>query len=194
MACDAKGIKELIVVEGEKDAQVVRRAVPYADVITTGGWHLSERLIKELQQAQRRRGVIVLTDPDHAGRQIRQKLMEKVPGCKHAYLSRKQAEKKGKTGVEYSSPATVSTVLAALQTRGSSHREFTMEDLYTHNLAGAADASCRRRQLGELLSVGYANGKNFLWRLNALGVTRKEFNQAVGRLGDYENGCSNDSR
>ncbi len=184
-------MKELIVVEGEKDAQVVRRAFPDADIVVTGGWHISPGLVRQLQLAQQRRGVIVLTDPDHAGRQIRQKLAEKVPGCKHAYLSRQQAEQKGKTGVEYSSPDTVAEVLSALRTRGKSHQEFTIEDLYAHGLIGVVQASRRRRQLGELLSVGYANGKNFLQRLNALGVTREEFDKALRKLEGHE---SKDSR
>ena len=59
-------IKEVIVVEGRDDTVAIRRAVE-ADTIETGGSAINQRILKRIALAQERRGVIVLTDPDHAG-------------------------------------------------------------------------------------------------------------------------------
>lgn len=175
-------VKELIVVEGEKDAQVVRRAFPQADIMVTGGWRLSPWQIQAMQQANTRRGVIIFTDPDHAGEKIRRRLSSLLPGCKHAYISRKQAARQNKIGVEHASVEAVATAIKAVRTQGGAGKEFDIDDLLENRLAGAPAAARRRCRLGALLSIGYCNAKQFLWRLNALGVTREEFNHAVGQM------------
>lgn len=63
-------IKELIVVEGKSDTVAVKRAVE-ADTIETGGSAVDRKVIAKIALAMERRGVIILTDPDHAGERIR---------------------------------------------------------------------------------------------------------------------------
>lgn len=174
--------KELIVVEGEKDAQVVRRALPLADVMVTGGWGLSAPQIEALRQAQKRRGVIILTDPDYAGEQIRRRLAALLPGCKHAHIAREQATRNGRTGVEHATEESVARAIEAVRTQGCQRGDFAMSDLLQHKLAGAPDAARRRRRLGALLAIGYGNAKQFLWRLNALSVSREEFVRALSEV------------
>jgi len=183
-------IKELIVVEGKNDAAAVRRAFPGADVMITHGWGLSSEQIKAAQVANRRRGVIILTDPDHAGEMIRRRLAKFLPGCKHAFVPRAKAIRRGKVGVEAASVEAVFQALSQVRTEGKDEELFTMEDMIAWGLAGADGASERRRNLGALLSIGYANGKAFLWRLNALGVTRTEFEEALARMEDCSDGCN----
>lgn len=78
-------IKELIVVEGKSDTVAVKRAVE-ADTIETGGSAVDRTVIAKIALAMERRGVIILTDPDHAGERIRKIVSAKVPGCKHAFI------------------------------------------------------------------------------------------------------------
>jgi ribonuclease M5 len=59
-------IKEVIVVEGRDDITAVKRAVD-AEVIAVGGFGINRKVIQRIQEAQKRKGVIVLTDPDFAG-------------------------------------------------------------------------------------------------------------------------------
>ena len=59
-------IKEVIVVEGRDDTVAIKRAVE-ADTIETGGSAINKQILKRIALAQERRGVIILTDPDHAG-------------------------------------------------------------------------------------------------------------------------------
>jgi|SRR5690554_4721033 len=182
-------IKELIVVEGKNDAELVRRAYPQADVMITHGWGLSKAQVKALQTAHRRRGIIVFTDPDHGGQLIRRRLSKLLPGCHHAFIPREKAIKGGKVGVEAATVNDVVKALSQVRSEAEAPRDvFQMEDLVNAGLTGVPDAARRRRQVGDILGIGYGNSKSFLWRLNALGVTQQEFRQAVHQLEDDGNG------
>lgn len=183
-------MKELVVVEGINDAKAVRRACPQADVLITHGWGLKASQISALQIANRRRGVIVFTDPDHAGERIRRRLSALLPGCRHAFIPEEQATCKGKIGVEAASSADILAALAQVRTEGTATRIFEQQDLIRAGLSGAPQAAERRKKMGALLAIGYANSKNFLWRLNALGITREEFELAIKRMeGKRCDGC-----
>ena len=56
-------IKEVIVVEGKDDIAAVKKAVN-AEMIATGGFGINAKVIARIKEAQKRKGVIVLTDPD----------------------------------------------------------------------------------------------------------------------------------
>lgn len=183
-------IKELIVVEGKNDAEAVRRAFPGADVMITHGWGLSTTQIEALQTANKRRGVIIFTDPDHAGEAIRRRLSNLLPGCRHAFLVNKRAKKNGKTGVEAASVEDIIQALDVVRTEGAGSDTFQLSDLIAHGLSGSSQAAAKRRRLGVLLSIGYGNSKHFLWRLNALGVSRKEFDRALSQMEGEPNGCN----
>ena len=96
-------IKEIIVVEGRDDVTAVKRALD-AELITTGGFGFPKGVMERIKAAQKRRGVIIFTDPDFAGEKIRKKIAAEVPGCKHAFLPREEAKKDGDIGIENASP------------------------------------------------------------------------------------------
>lgn len=96
-------IKEAIVVEGRDDTLAVSKAVD-AIIIETHGFGLSDKTWKILDKAYRERGLIILTDPDHGGRSIRRKILNRFPGSKEAFISTEKASKKGDVGIENAAP------------------------------------------------------------------------------------------
>ena len=66
-------IAEVIVVEGRDDTAAVLRAVE-AITIETHGYGIARDTWERLEAAYRRTGLIIFTDPDHAGRMIRRAL------------------------------------------------------------------------------------------------------------------------
>ncbi len=62
-------IKEIIVVEGKDDTVAIKRAVN-ADTIETNGSAVNEATIEQVRLAQKKRGVIIFTDPDFPGQKI----------------------------------------------------------------------------------------------------------------------------
>ena len=70
-------IREIIVVEGYSDLRAVKAAVD-AEVIVTSGFMISAETYEKIRNANERRGVIILTDPDKAGEDIRKKISSKI--------------------------------------------------------------------------------------------------------------------
>lgn len=168
-------IKEVIVVEGKDDIAAVKKAVD-AELIATSGFGLNDRIMDRIMRAAQRCGVIIFTDPDYAGERIRRTVSEKVPGCKHAFLPRKLAEKNGDIGIENATPESIRDALAKVKTEVQGNRlEFDMNDLFLFGLTGTPEASAKRDMVGSELGIGYGNAKQFLNRLNKYGITREEF-------------------
>ena len=92
-------IKEVIVVEGRDDEQAVGRAVE-ASTIATHGFGIAKKTWELIEKAYQERGIIVFTDPDFAGEQIRKRITEKFPEAKQAYLTQEEAWKAGDIGIE----------------------------------------------------------------------------------------------
>ncbi|MNJ70527.1 Ribonuclease M5 [compost metagenome] len=58
------------------------------------------------------------------------------------------------------------------------------EDLIEAGLIVHPEASSRRRFMGELLGIGYCNGKQFHKRLAIFKISREEFASALAQLED----------
>jgi len=175
-------IKETIVVEGRDDASAVKRAVE-AEIIITHGFGITEETFRLIEFAQRKKGVIIFTDPDFAGEKIRKRISNRIRGCKHAFLPREEALKDDDIGIENASPDSIRRALAKVRTEvKAGKKEFQKIDLIKNNLAGTEKASERRAKLGKLLGIGYGNSKQFLSRLNNYGVTREEFEEALKKI------------
>ena len=158
-------IKEIIVVEGRDDVTAVKRALD-AELITTGGFGFPKGVMERIKAAQKRRGVIIFTDPDFAGEKIRE-----------------EAKKDGDIGIENASPKSILAALERVRTESTEKREeFKQVDLIRNGLIGNEDASHRRDELGKILGIGYGNAKQFLSRLNNYGVSREEFEQALTQI------------
>ncbi len=168
-------IKEVIIVEGRDDTAAVKRAVD-AQTIETHGFGIARETWELISKAYEEKGIIIFTDPDFAGEEIRRRLTEKFPLAGQAYLSQKEAVKDHDIGIEN---ASASSILRALEkahyTLEEKREEFTWEDLLRFGLVGSSDASERRDQLGRLLGIGYGNSKRFLSKLNQYGISREEF-------------------
>lgn len=172
-------IKEVIVVEGRDDETAVKMAVN-AEIIITHGYGIREETFKRIEKAQERCGVIIFTDPDFAGEQIRNRIADRVFGCKHAFLPRAEGTKDGDIGIENASSESIINALSKVRTVIAKERdEFSRNDLIIHGLVGSSDATVRRDRLGKLLGIGYANGKQFLKRLNRYDITREEFEESL---------------
>lgn len=170
----AELIKEVIVVEGRDDIDAVQKAVN-ADIIATHGYGISAATLARIRSAYETRGIIILTDPDHAGVRIRKRLTDLFPEAGQAYIARSEATKKEDIGVENASPEVIRRAIeAAGRTLTEQHTEFDESDMICYGLAGGGDARERRDWLGRKLGIGYGNAKAFLKRLNNYGISRED--------------------
>ncbi|WP_311408196.1 ribonuclease M5 [Liquorilactobacillus uvarum] len=174
-------IKEVIVVEGKDDTKRIKLAVN-ADTLETRGSAISDETLEQIAQLQETRGVIVFTDPDFSGEKIRNIITREVPGVKHAFLNKKDAvpHTKGSLGVEHASLDVIREALAHLYTEITDGEPLiTREDLMMLGLTSGPEAKKKRALLGEILKIGYTNGKQLYNRLNLFQITPKQLEEAM---------------
>lgn len=175
-------IKEVLVVEGKMDVVAIDKAVE-ADCIITEGFNLKPQALDSIAKAYKKRGIIIMTDPDSAGERIRRFLTKRFPEAKHAFIPKEDATANNDIGIEQASPEAIRTALAKVRTMDwEPTNNFTGADLLRAGISGSPAASEKRAKLGAVLGIGYANAKTFLQRLNHYGITRQEFQQAVAEL------------
>lgn len=176
-------LKEVIVVEGKMDTVAVKKALA-ADTIETGGFNLLPCTLRLIEAAYRKRGIIILTDPDGPGERIRRFLTERFPEAGQAFIPKLLATAHGDVGVEQAGADAIRAALSKVRSHSYLPRqEFTAEDLWVNGLNGSPDAASKRDALGAELGIGYGNAKVFLRRLNSYSVTREEFNKALKYIG-----------
>lgn len=175
-------IKETIVVEGKDDITNIKHAID-CELIATNGLAFGKDLIEKLKVINKRTGIIIFTDPDYAGKKIREKIAKEIPDAKHAYLDRKKAIKKNDLGVENAEPADIIEALKKAKAQVKDKKEvFTMNDLVQNDLSMGKNARDRRARLGDMLGIGYFNSKQLVSKLNSFGISREEFERAVEKL------------
>ena len=187
-------IKETVIVEGRDDTINLKRAVD-CFTIETHGFGIKREIWEQIEKAYRERGIIIFTDPDHSGEEIRRKLTEKFPDAGQAYIARRDALKKGDVGVENAEPEVIREALAKAQELmkrkapeegddGSSGEEIAMKDLDELGLSGGTGSKELRQEAGKALGIGYANSKGFLTKLRGFGIKRKELYEAIFAIRD----------
>lgn len=180
---DKLKIKEAIVVEGRDDAAVVSQ-IADALIIQTHGFGISHRTWSLLEKAYNEKGLIIFTDPDFAGEQIRKRIEKRFPNSKHAYMPRKKAVKNGDIGIENVTPEDAAMVLEKVCSKisGKSGEDiFTAEDMDKAGLAGGKGSKELRQKVGDILGIGYGNSGAFLKKLNSFAITREAFQKAVAK-------------
>lgn len=188
-------LSQIVVVEGRDDQSAVLAAVD-CELIVTHGFGIRAETWKRIERAAKGPGIIIFTDPDHAGEEIRRRITERFPEAGQAFLPRAEATKNGDIGIENASSDSIRAALSKVRykancgPRETAAGTFTLADLDTYGLAGGPGAAERRAALGKALGIGYGNAKTFLSRLNTYGITREEWNehgQAVFALRRTEN-------
>ncbi|WP_407272214.1 ribonuclease M5 [Radiobacillus sp. PE A8.2] len=177
-------IKEVIVVEGKDDTAKIKQAVE-ADTIETNGSAIGDAVIKQIQHAKEKRGVIIFTDPDYPGERIRHIVSNAVPGCKHAFLTKQEAKAKHNKGIgiEHASSTTIIAALAGVYEPKEAYQSpITKQDLLEFGLLGGKRARQRREKLGQLLRIGTMNGKQLLKRLSMFQISLPTFEKAMYKI------------
>ena len=186
MKTEKMKINEIIVVEGRDDVTAVKR-VADAQIIQLNGFSgLTVKSINKLKTLSKRNDLILLTDPDYAGKKIRAVIEKNIPNIKHAFVSRKNATKKDNIGIENASDDAIrealSHILVSENSKEVKNTTFTMEDLIENGLCSGKGSKEKRVMLGDILNIGYYNSKQLLNALNSFNITRNEFEESIKKI------------
>ena len=165
-----KTIKEVIVVEGNTDTAIIKKLFD-ADTIETHGLAIDDKILDLIEQANQTRGVIVLTDPDYPGMQIRNKIMERVPSIKHAFVDKKDAIGEKKLGIAEAREEAIIEALENVVTFSKENQTITWEEFISLDIIGDKK---RRLQVYDLFHLGYGNAKTLFKRLNMAHITKQD--------------------
>lgn len=172
-------VKEAIVVEGRDDTARVKEAID-GFTIETHGFGITKEKWKEIEEAYNTQGIIIFTDPDFSGEEIRRRLLERFPESKQAFLDRDKATAGDDVGIENARPEhIVEAIKKAHCSIGISAPIFSEADLDYYGLVGAPESRRLREKIGGDLGIGYANGKTLLAKLNSFGITREELEESL---------------
>ena len=174
-------IHEIIVVEGRHDTQQLKKYFD-CETIETGGSSIDDKVIEQIRHAASRQGVIVFTDPDTPGNQIRHIINQHVPNCKNAFVDKHHARTEKKVGIEHADKDTLWNALQNVVTITNTPKgSLTMSDLFELGLSGQSDSAELRHRVGEYYHIGDGNAKTMLARLNCLAINKEELREVIDK-------------
>ena len=173
-----------IIVEGRYDKAVLSSLVS-ALIISLDGFSVFNSKEKQaLVRRVSRDGVILLTDSDGGGRQLRSFISSIVPSDKlyHLYIPKIKGKEKRKTkrskegllGVEGMAPELLLNILSPFCDDNGARvptEKLTAADFYLDGYTGKADSSLRRAQLAAALGLPQdMSAKALIAAINMLGL------------------------
>ncbi|HHW95016.1 MAG TPA: ribonuclease M5 [Mogibacterium sp.] len=185
-------VSKAVIVEGRDDVDIVSQACD-ALIIPTHGFGITTETWSVIEKAYKEKGIIILTDPDYSGEEIRRKLTKKFPDAVQAYVQREEAFLKEDIGIENARKETIAEAIEkalALQERLSETDDSTeevkkqvqrvsMKDLAELGLTGIDGSYKLRSKVCGLLGIGYGNSKTMLKKLEGFGIGKEELEEAV---------------
>ena len=176
-------IKEIIVVEGRDDITAIKRVVDAHIIALNGFSALSKKTINKIVELSKNNDLILFTDPDFAGKKIRDTLKKYIPNIKHAFISQKNATKNDNIGVENANDESILEALKNVITANQNiENRFDISDLIDNGLVSGSNAKKRRVMLGDTLKIGYYNAKQLLKALNSFNISREQFEKTVEEI------------
>ncbi len=182
-------ISRAIVVEGRDDVDAVGKACD-ALIIPTHGFGITGETWALIAKAYESRGLIILTDPDFSGEEIRRKLTARFPDSIQAYIAQEDAYLAGDIGVENASPEVIIASLrkaldladATEQGELNPDNMITMQDIEELGLVGTDGAAELRNTVCANLGIGHANAKTLIKKLNYWNIGREKLEQTVKEI------------
>lgn len=186
-------IEEAVIVEGKYDKIKLSNILDTLIIETNGfGIFKDKKRLDFIRRLARERGIILLTDSDHAGFQIRNYIANGIPKdkIKHIYIPdiygkekrKKEPSKEGKLGVEGVSDDILIKLFSSLGVRYKtvSHSErITNYDLYAAGVSGTANAGEKRKKLLKSLDLPeFLSVNSLLSYLNSI-MSKKEFENYI---------------
>ena len=172
-------IKELIVVEGKTDLIFLKSFLD-ADIVITNGSEISKNTLDFIKEANKKQGVIILTDPDYPGTRIRNIISEYIGECKHAYIEKSKAIKGKKVGIaETKKEDVINALKNVISYKKEYEANISQADLYELGLIGKEDSASKREKVCEYYHLGWCNAKTFLKRVNMFGLKIEDLKDVI---------------
>ena len=163
----------IIVAEGSSDSAYLSSFIESMYVLTKG-YAIEEDEIDFITHSNKE--VLLLVDPDEAGKKIREKLNSLIPNCHHVEVNIDKCNKNGKHGVaECENEEIIRVLKGFLLNTAPKYGNLTSYDL----LALGVDSSEKREKLSHKLHLGKCNNKQMIKRINFLCLGLEDIKKAL---------------
>ena len=182
-------IKEAVIVEGKYDKIKLSNLIDTL-IIETNGFAVfkDKKKLAFIRKLANERGIIVITDSDHSGFQIRNHISSSLPKdkIKHIYIPdiygkekrKKEPSKEGKLGVEGIDDKILLSLFekANIEARSVEKRDLiTSVDMFTLGLSGTPNATQNKKKLLKSLDLPeFLSTSSLISYLNS-SMDKKEF-------------------
>ncbi len=174
-----KIIKDVLVVEGSNDASYISSLVE-ALIVTTNGYEIPNKEIDFLKHLPNGKKVLILTDSDKAGGEIRKRLNDKLNNLENVYVDINQCNKNNKHGVAECDKNELLKVLKPYMSEGTSQKGLTTNDLVKIGI----DTKNKREYIAKELHLGNCNNKTLLKRINYLEISLQKLDEIYKQYGN----------
>lgn len=182
-------IDEAVIVEGRYDKLKLSNILDTLIIETNGfGIYKDKEKLKFIRRLANERGIIIITDSDHSGFQIRNYISSSIPKdrIKHIYIpdiygkeKRKATpSKEGKLGVEGMSESLLKELFEkenVKSTLSENKNPVTNYDLFELGISGTPNAKQNKKKLLEILDLPEFLSTNSLLSYINSSMTREEF-------------------
>ena len=186
-------VNEAVVVEGKYD-KIKLSNILDALIIETNGFGIfkDKKRLDFIRRLARERGIILITDSDHSGFQIRNYIANGIPKecIKHIYIPdiygkekrKKEPSKEGKLGVEGISDDILKKLFekCGVSCKYVSHENrITNYDLFAAGISGTENAGLKRKKLLKSLDLPEFLSVNSLLSYLNTQMTKEEFENYI---------------
>lgn len=195
-------VKEAIVVEGVYD-KIKLDQIVNATIVTTSGFSIfsDEKKMNLIRKLAQKKGIVILTDSDRAGFQIRNHIKKSVniKYIKHAYIpsiegTEKRKKVPGKEGLLGVEGIDNNTIIEALKRSGCTlndetgliekEKEITKAILFEDGLTGSKESKLLRNRLTLMLELPQRISTNALLAFLNDVYTYDEYKELVNKIKD----------
>ena len=161
-------ISNVIVVEGKDDEAFLSSFID-AIYVKTNGYQIPKEEIDFLNNPRNQKPIIILTDSDEAGKQIRERINKLVNKGLNVEVDIVKCNKKNKHGVAECEREEVINALKEHIDNIILKETITNTDIVSLDIGKS-----KREIICDELKLGLCNNKTFVKRLNYLGYTKEE--------------------
>lgn len=168
-------INKIIVVEGKEDVSYLSSFIE-AEYITTNGYDIPKEEIEYINEASKHKEILVLVDPDKAGRQIEERLKQKLVNATYISIDISKCIRGEKDGV---AEASKEEILRVLNPHFSSKNPQKSLDLQGNLSKLDLTSKELRDYLSKKYHLGKCNLKKLFIRLETLEISSEELEQSI---------------
>ena len=166
-------LRGVLVVEGKEDAAYLSNYVS-SEIVVINGYEMSPTTINYLKDKE----VILLVDPDEAGKNIRKLLNERLSNVINVEIDISKCNRGKKNGI---AECDIKEIMPKLQPyfvkNTAKLQRITTSELFSLGLVNGEKEL--RNYVCKRLNLGLCNGKIFLKRLNANNISIEELSKVV---------------